>query len=191
MPFWDHSLFRHREGLHISPSSDGWGLRQDGLGLPSVPFRGLSICQWWADFISKVVGSLPWFQGSSRGELGAGVSCLSILFLGHTQGPCISLWGLRSSSQLVPLPLLLCSSCIAIMSIHMSFRPKLYFMLLWTIHVLASCKLFILLHYKKTGLSQRFEKCWDSPKKRWDRVKIPIPAFFFPALQTAAFWMWG
>ena len=46
---------------------------------------------------------------------------------------------------------------------------------------------YFLPHYKKTGLSQRFEKCWDSPKKRWDRVKIPIPAFFFPALQTAAF----
>ena len=40
-------------------------------------------------------------------------------------------------------------------------------------------------HYKKTGLSQRFQKRWDSPKKRWDRVKIPILAFFFPALQTA------
>ena len=40
-------------------------------------------------------------------------------------------------------------------------------------------------HYKKTGLSQRFQNRWDSPKKRWDRVKIPIPAFFFPALQTA------
>ena len=47
--------------------------------------------------------------------------------------------------------------------------------------------LVINIHYKKTGLSQRFEKCWDSPKKRWDRVKIPIPAFFFSALQTAAF----
>ena len=46
-------------------------------------------------------------------------------------------------------------------------------------------------HYKKTGLSQRFEKRWDSPKKRWDRVKIPIPTFFFPAFQTATFWMWG
>ena len=23
-------------------------------------------------------------------------------------------------------------------------------------------------HYKKTGLSQRFQKRWDSPKKRWD-----------------------
>ena len=34
-------------------------------------------------------------------------------------------------------------------------------------------------HYKKTGLSQRFQNRWDSPKKRWDRVKIPIPAFFF------------
>ena len=42
-------------------------------------------------------------------------------------------------------------------------------------------------HYKKTGLSQHFEKRWDSPKKRWDRVKIPIPAFFFLAHQTAAF----
>ena len=39
-------------------------------------------------------------------------------------------------------------------------------------------------HYKKTELSQRFQNRWDSPKKRWDRVKIPIPAFFFPALQT-------
>ena len=42
--------------------------------------------------------------------------------------------------------------------------------------------LHIFSHYKKTGLSQRFEKRWDSPKKRWDRVKIPIPAFFFPTL---------
>ena len=33
---------------------------------------------------------------------------------------------------------------------------------------------------QKKGLSQRFEKRWDSPKKRWDRVKIPIPVFFFP-----------
>ena len=47
-------------------------------------------------------------------------------------------------------------------------------------------------HYKKTGLSQRFQKRWDSPKKRWDSPKkrwdrslFPIPAFFFPALQTA------
>ena len=40
-------------------------------------------------------------------------------------------------------------------------------------------------HYKKTGLSQRFQKRWDSPKKRWDRSLFPIPAFFFPALQTA------
>ena len=40
-------------------------------------------------------------------------------------------------------------------------------------------------HYKKTGLSQRFQNRWDSPKKRWDRVKIPIPVFFSPALQTA------
>ena len=30
------------------------------------------------------------------------------------------------------------------------------------------------------GLSQHFQNRWDSPKKRWDRVKIPIPAFFFP-----------
>ena len=45
---------------------------------------------------------------------------------------------------------------------------------------------FLLSHYKKTGLSQRFQNRWDSPRKRWDRVKIPIPAFFFPALQTAA-----
>ena len=38
------------------------------------------------------------------------------------------------------------------------------------------------IHYKKKGLSQRFEKRWDSPKKRWDKVKIPIPAFFSPVL---------
>ena len=38
----------------------------------------------------------------------------------------------------------------------------------------------------KRGLSQRFENRWDIPKKHWDRVKIPIPAFFFPALQTVA-----
>ena len=44
---------------------------------------------------------------------------------------------------------------------------------------------------KKMGLSQCFEKRWDSPKKRLDRVKIPILVFFFPALQTTAFWMWG
>ena len=31
---------------------------------------------------------------------------------------------------------------------------------------------------QKKGLSQRFEKRWDSPKKRWDRVKIPIRRFF-------------
>ena len=49
----------------------------------------------------------------------------------------------------------------------------------------------VILHYKKMGLSQRFQNRWDSPKKRWDRVKIPIPAFFFPVLQTAGFWMWG
>ena len=30
-------------------------------------------------------------------------------------------------------------------------------------------------------LSQRFQKHWDSPKKRWDRVKIPISAFFLDA----------
>ena len=38
---------------------------------------------------------------------------------------------------------------------------------------------------KKTRLSQRFQTRWDSPKKHWDRVKIPIPAFFFLAPQTA------
>ena len=45
----------------------------------------------------------------------------------------------------------------------------------------------VILHYKKMGLSQRFQNRWDSPKKRWDSVKIPIPAFFFPVLQTAGF----
>ena len=44
-------------------------------------------------------------------------------------------------------------------------------------------------HYKKTGLSQRFENHWDSPKKHWDKVKILILAFFVPALQIAAVWM--
>ena len=39
-----------------------------------------------------------------------------------------------------------------------------------------------LIHYKKMGLSQRFQNCWDSPKKRWDKVKIPFAAFFFPVL---------
>ena len=38
---------------------------------------------------------------------------------------------------------------------------------------------------KKTGLFQRFQNRWDSPKKRWDTVKIPISTFFFPALQIA------
>ena len=45
----------------------------------------------------------------------------------------------------------------------------------------------MILHYKKMGLSQRFEKRWDSPKKRWDRVKIPIPAFFFPGASDRRF----
>ena len=38
------------------------------------------------------------------------------------------------------------------------------------------------LSLQKNGATPRFEKRWDSPKKRWDRVKIPIPAFFSPAL---------
>ena len=42
-------------------------------------------------------------------------------------------------------------------------------------------------YYKKRGLSQCFQKRCDSPKKHWDKVKIPILAFFFPALQTAGF----
>ena len=34
-------------------------------------------------------------------------------------------------------------------------------------------------YYKKRGLSQRFQNCWDSPRKHWNRVKIPILVFFF------------
>ena len=33
-------------------------------------------------------------------------------------------------------------------------------------------------HYKKRGLSLCFQNCWDSPRERWDMVKIPILAFF-------------
>ena len=40
---------------------------------------------------------------------------------------------------------------------------------------------------KKTGLSQCFEKRWDSPKKRRDMVKIPIPTFFFPSASDRRF----
>ena len=120
-------------------------IEKDYISLPQVMAEDCAKMAW--AFLLYLLGaylfanggqtlSLRWlapfrdFKGAREVNWGAGVSCLSILFLGHTQGPCISLWGLRSSSRLVPLPLLLCSSCIAIMSIHMSFRPKLYFMLL-------------------------------------------------------------
>ena len=35
---------------------------------------------------------------------------------------------------------------------------------------------------KKMGLSQRLQNCWDSLKKRRNRVKMLIPAFFFLVL---------
>ena len=41
-------------------------------------------------------------------------------------------------------------------------------------------KCVVIVSLQKKGLSQRFQNHWDSPKKRWDRVKIPIPVFFFP-----------
>ena len=44
-----------------------------------------------------------------------------------------------------------------------------------------SQKLIQISSLQKRGLSQRFQNRWDSPRKRWDRVKIPILAFFFPS----------
>ena len=113
---------------------------------------GPSFCTFWGPIYSLMVGRLylwgGWLPSLILGLLGRITEGRYVLpiytlpWIHLAEGPHTSLLVLGSSSRFVSLPFLLYSSCIAIMSIHMSFRPKLYIMLLWTVFVLASCKLY-------------------------------------------------
>ena len=55
------------------------------LGISIVHARGVSLHQWGANGVFKVVGPFSRLQGGLGGQLGLDLPCLPLLLLGYTQ----------------------------------------------------------------------------------------------------------
>ena len=109
-----------------------------------IPSRDLSLFQQRAKMSLRWLAPFCDFRGVR--ETNWGQACLAYLYF-----PLDTLiWGdvalacgaLKAPLRLVFLPFIFCSSCIAIISIHVSFRLKVYIMLMQTVSMSSSCKLF-------------------------------------------------